>query len=343
MKIPFIMKTGEDGKPTTISLFLNGKPYVINSSAPLFDAALAALKNNDAEALTRALDVKKALVEQGNFKLFEDSFYYNGLEIKNRMFERIIAVFKAGVDLKPIIAFLDNLFANPSQSSREELYLFLEHNDLPITEDGHFLAYKRIRNDYMDCYTSTIDNSVGKIVTMDRSLVNSNRRETCSHGLHFCSRSYIGSYTGERLVVLKINPRDVVSIPNDYDNAKGRCCEYLVLEEIKFSDHITDGYRPTNESDSTLVEKNEGACVCCGECGEFVDDCTCELVDSEAVDDVQEEEEEVSGGLSVDDVRNIRKALKNDNLSLTAIGKMYGVHRTTIQRIRDGISHVNVK
>jgi polyhydroxyalkanoate synthesis regulator phasin len=31
---------------------------------------------------------------------------------------------------------------------------------------------------------------------------------------------------------MKVNPRDVVSIPSDYNNEKGRCCEYAVVDEI---------------------------------------------------------------------------------------------------------------
>jgi hypothetical protein len=33
-------------------------------------------------------------------------------------------------------------------------------------------------------------------------------------------------------VIVKINPRDVVSIPTDYNNAKGRACRYEVIGEV---------------------------------------------------------------------------------------------------------------
>lgn len=35
-----------------------------------------------------------------------------------------------------------------------------------------------------------------------------------------------------RTVIVKINPRDVVSIPTDYDNSKGRACRYEVIGEL---------------------------------------------------------------------------------------------------------------
>ena len=39
-------------------------------------------------------------------------------------------------------------------------------------------------------------------------------------------------FGGERIVIVKINPRDVVSIPTDYNDSKGRACRYEVVDEI---------------------------------------------------------------------------------------------------------------
>jgi len=33
-------------------------------------------------------------------------------------------------------------------------------------------------------------------------------------------------------MILKISPADVVSIPTDYDGAKGRCCKYEVVAQV---------------------------------------------------------------------------------------------------------------
>jgi hypothetical protein len=110
----------------------------------------------------------------------------------------------------------------------------LEKNALPITPDGHFLAYKKVRNDFLDIHSGTMDNSVGQIVEMERHEVNDNKDETCSTGLHFCGMSYLNHFGGSdsRTVIVKINPADVVSIPSDYNNAKGRACRYEVIGEL---------------------------------------------------------------------------------------------------------------
>jgi hypothetical protein len=127
---------------------------------------------------------------------------------------------------------MHNLMANPSARAVSELYGFLEKGGMPITPDGYFLAYKKVRANYKDCHSGTMDNSVGKVVQMERNAVNDDKDITCSHGLHFCSRSYLDHFGGDRIVIVKINPADVVSIPSDYNDAKGRACRYEVIGEL---------------------------------------------------------------------------------------------------------------
>jgi hypothetical protein len=65
---------------------------------------------------------------------------------------------------------------------------------------------------------------------MPRNMVNDNPNKTCSVGLHFASLEYIrGFHGGNPIVLVEIDPADVVSIPVDYNNQKGRCCKYKVI------------------------------------------------------------------------------------------------------------------
>jgi hypothetical protein len=92
-----------------------------------------------------------------------------------------------------------------------------------------------VREDFKDIHSGTFDNSVGAICEMERNTVDDNKEQTCSAGLHFCSQEYLpnfGSGRGDHVMILKINPRDVVSIPVDYNNSKGRCCRYEVIGEV---------------------------------------------------------------------------------------------------------------
>jgi hypothetical protein len=132
--------------------------------------------------------------------------------------------------------FLNNLMKNPDSHSVEQLYRFMEHTKMPLTEDGYLLAYKIVTDDYKDKYTKRLDNSVGKEVSMPRNLVRNDPNVACADGLHFCSWVYAtGFYNNkrtDRMMVIKIHPRDVVSVPFDHHNEKGRCCKYKVLYEI---------------------------------------------------------------------------------------------------------------
>jgi hypothetical protein len=151
--------------------------------------------------------------------------------------------------------FIRNLVENPSRASREELYGFMEACSLPITDDGYLLAYKKVGKNYLDCYSGIIDNSVGKVVTMPRDIVDPDRNQTCSIGLHVCSRSYLSQYSGDHIMICKINPRDVVSVPTDYDNAKMRVCQYEVIGELIEDDSIVDMAVPKKGSAKVSEQK----------------------------------------------------------------------------------------
>jgi hypothetical protein len=158
-------------------------------------------------------------------------------ELHNAFTARIIEMVSQGIDPKPMMNFLAKLLNNPSKSIINELPLFLENNQLPITPNGDFVAYKIVRSDYSSVHDSLFMNNIGTTVEMPRQEVNDNRNETCSTGLHFCNRNYLNSYGSsnrhtDRLLLLVINPQDVVSIPNDYNNAKGRACKYVIWKDI---------------------------------------------------------------------------------------------------------------
>lgn len=155
--------------------------------------------------------------------------------------KRIVKMHGEGFDATPLINFLENLYNNPSKTAVDELFLFLDATELPITQDGHFIAYKVVSKDYLDIYTGKISNKIGDTVEMPRFAVDDKRNNTCSSGLHFCSKDYLAHYGStkqetDRCVLVKINPADVVSIPSDYNNAKGRTCKYVVVGEMNDSD-----------------------------------------------------------------------------------------------------------
>lgn len=220
-----------------------GKSYLVRrDSSDAFDDLLIALRSDDADlaAIENMLDVQKtlsfAVAGVEDITVTEHNVLYKGEPIDNSLCRRIIDMTRNGHDATALVKFLANLMLNPSSSSVNELYGFLAACDMPLTEDGHFIAYKIVRHDYMDIYSGKMDNSPGKRVWMLRNKVDDNRNRTCSSGLHACSKSYLNSYGNingrDRVVILKINPAHVVSVPTDYNNAKMRVSEYFVLGEM---------------------------------------------------------------------------------------------------------------
>lgn len=74
--------------------------------------------------------------------------------------------------------------------------------------------------------------------------MNGNRSVGCGHGLHVGAFDYAKSYggidldddeggNGNKLMICKVNPRDVVSVPTDSRFQKLRCCRYEVVSEFE--------------------------------------------------------------------------------------------------------------
>jgi hypothetical protein len=195
---------------------------------PEYDALREKLENLNklAEKVIKSMN--------GHIEIRGDQVLYDGEPVHNTIVDRIIEGAKEDMDMTSYINFLENLMLNPSNQTVNEVYDFMEANSMGITDDGYLLAYKRVRGDFKDIYTGKMDNSPGTVVRMPRNRVNDDRTQTCSHGLHACSMNYLphyGTSPENTVVIVKIHPKDVVSIPIDYKNAKMRCCEYLVLAE----------------------------------------------------------------------------------------------------------------
>ena len=233
MKETYTFIYGDDG----ITVYVDGNSYTASKNHPNYAKIVSIIKKGKPKKkLLKAIDTTEAVKDycKGDINIKNGALFYKDEEIRNSLTLKILRMMDEGFDIDPMVNFFKHLEDNPSRTARQELYDFLEAGNLPITEDGFFLAYKSVRPDYRDYHTGTIDNSVGQTVTMDRGKVCDNREITCSDGLHFAQKEYainFGSRSGH-LMVLKINPADVVSIPKDYRNQKGRCCKYEVIDEV---------------------------------------------------------------------------------------------------------------
>lgn len=225
-----------------ISAVINGLPLVIETDHPNYSSILDAIRSKDYDLIPDLADVAAAVSQfvsdSGKVFVQNGQVFYGATPVHNTVADRILSFISNDLPFQPILNFLENLMQNPSMRAVNELYGFLEHGNLPLTEDGHFLAYKKVRSNYKDIYTGTFDNSVGAVCEMQRNQVDEDKDRTCSYGLHFCSQEYLPYFGGSTengfcVMIVKINPKDVVSIPSDYNNAKGRACRYEVVGELE--------------------------------------------------------------------------------------------------------------
>jgi len=315
----------------SLTVFVKGKPYTVNRSAEIFKATLDAIKKNDPEAFLSAVNMRQNIVNEfkqvTGIEIRGNRLYFNDREVNSLISIRVMEMMKFGLDVSPMVNFIKNLMENPSKRAVDETFGFVQACNLPVTEDGCILAYRRVQDNYMDVHSSSVPNkpadlftaeeinsmpiqcgskdevtvdidsaSGGTVVYMDRNMVDEDKDNTCSYGLHFCSYDYLKSFSGKKTIVVKINPKDIVAIPSDYNNAKGRTCRYEIWDEINTDDH---GMPETKVN------------------VEYMIDCTKE------VDPLDERNSQIANDVL------------NNKMSVSDASRKYGLSRRQIARIRD--------
>jgi hypothetical protein len=249
MSVPFMIVDGN------LTVVLKNKSYQVLKDHFNYDAIVEALHTADEDAMLKLIDVQSAVADfsDGSVEVKNGVVFYDGEEVHSTITKRLLEFMKSGLPFQPLVNFLKNLMINPSMQSQLELYDFLEHEYLPITEDGYFLAYKAVRiyrgesfvdkqgrtvndGDLVDKYTGkSFRNNIGDTPSMLRYRVDDNRTVGCSAGLHAGSLKYVESYatSGDKIVIVKIDPQDVVSVPEGSDCQKVRVSSYYVVGEYQ--------------------------------------------------------------------------------------------------------------
>ena len=248
--------------PNSLVAVTGGKQYSVDSTHPNYAVIIAAIKAGEWDKVPGMIDVGKFINDNGQNKITVQNgvVMYGNDQVRGVLVDRLLGMLTEGFDVDPMVALLANLMANPAKTAIDEFYLFIESGKMPITEDGCVIAYKRVDDNYFDCYTHEVVNKpydlmtkeerqLGKwvagsvttevvngvtVVSMPREKVDPNRHNECSVGLHFCSLSYLCEFNNNtgRILLVKINPKDIVSIPQDYNNTKGRCWKYEIIGSL---------------------------------------------------------------------------------------------------------------
>jgi len=252
------------------SLILNheGITTTINKADGRYDQVLQKIKEGKLDEIIPLLSISTSLSERG-FEIIDGIVHVDGDALPDSLSARVLDFFNNNLPFEPLLKFWAKLKNNPSFNSRQMLFKFLEHNGHPITTEGNFIAYRAVRNDFLDKHTGKINNSVGNVVEIDRSKVDDNPNNTCSHGLHVATLCYAqGFATGDdRLLDVEVDPSDVVAVPTDYNGTKMRVCRFKVVAE---SQGLIDKPLVTSSYELPEVEiEDEDDSTDCPACGEF--------------------------------------------------------------------------
>ena len=249
--------------PTFLSIFINGSPYTLYKDDIRFERAVAAYKDKNWNKLEKIVNTK-ATVEKyslGHITIQDGQIYFKGNVVNNTICTKILEFIHNDYPFLPMVRFLRKLLDNPDQRSIEQLYSYIENYRLPICDDGDFLAYKAVRNDMTDKFTGKIKYKVGSYYNMPREKVDPSLQACNKEGYHCGNVNYVKWYGSEteQVILVKVNPKNVVSCPIDHDRQKLRVCGYRIIEKLGLVKDLVPfeyNYAPLNNSViSHAVEK----------------------------------------------------------------------------------------
>jgi len=200
----------------------------------LYSEIVRAVKGGDLTAFNRLISQSevKGLQIQG------DVITYNGQALHNMATERLFKMKAEGYDITPMVKFLENCFKNPFPAVVDKLYDFLSSRGMPITEDGCFLGYKYCNLDYWDSHTGrTVQYIPQTTVSVPvEDLCDLSGEECSNKGLHVGNQAYSGVRprvnNNRRFLIVKVNPKDVLSVPHGSSAQKIRVWSMFVVKEI---------------------------------------------------------------------------------------------------------------
>jgi len=285
-KVPYILSEN------SITIFWEGKPYSIRKDHVNYTLAKKAILDARYDDLGDLIDIKKSVENfiQGDIEVKDEVVYYKGHRLHGVVVDKLIEMLRSGMkDSAPLVNFITRLQANPSANSVNELYTFLSYRALPNDEDGMVLGYKGVQGDYWS-QTGNADtivvqgetnerhqilNEVGATIEVARRCVDDNKDNHCSFGLHVGSYDYANEWASSdgRLLVVKFDPSDAVSVPTDCDFQKLRVSKYEVVADI--TDTRTELFKPVYEANKPIYGSNDDDFDEDDECFGDCENCSC--------------------------------------------------------------------
>lgn len=253
--IPFHLVRREDGQESVTVFSVERGATTVNDDHPNYASVIEILHDEYASLEDVFTQVDLATAIGAKFEPLSERvsvahgrLYFDGDEVNDSVAEHILRFLDENVDdWQPLVAFMENVAANPNEHSREQLYDWLHDRAFTISPAGEIIAYKGVVAKGDGTYVSVnsgpaivngeavngqVPNNPGYVVEIARSKVEHDPATGCSTGLHAGTWAFAESFARGAVLKVLINPRDVVSVPTDCDAQKIRVCRYLVADVI---------------------------------------------------------------------------------------------------------------
>ena len=232
------------------TVILGGQPFMFDHTHPQYAGLVECVHAGDADEFVTLINTGNEIQSwsEGDFECRDGYLYFEGEQVASQPTSRVIEMIQQGFPHKPMLNYLTNLYDNVSERAVQESYTWSSHKGLPITDDGMMVGYKGVRphvgdtikvkngelkdGDLVDIYTgNTFRNNVGDVCTMKRRQVCDDHTKGCDTGLHVGTYEYACNWAGNAgvVVLVKFNPKDIVSVPSDCECQKMRVSEYEVM------------------------------------------------------------------------------------------------------------------
>ena len=259
---------------------LNGQPHLFDPSHPHYASLMKCVHAGEADEFVNLLNTGFQVENwsHGDFEFAEGVLLFEGEQVAKDPTNRIVECMQQGFPHEFMLNYLTNLYDNVSERAVQESYKWSSHKGLPITEDGMLVGYKGVRTyagetiqgkngeikegDLVDIYTgNSFRNNVGDTASMKRRQVCDDHTQGCDSGLHVGTYDYACNWAGNTgvVVLVKFNPKDIVSVPSDCNCEKMRVSSYEVIsvarEQLEEAVYSEDDY---DDQEDYLDELEDG-------------------------------------------------------------------------------------
>jgi hypothetical protein len=277
------------GSERTLTVLLDDGLLVVDSDNPNYEKILLGASGDaTSEELKDLADLSQTVAKKFDaigrrVSVSNGVVYFDGDPVHNALTNHIVRALDQGADFQPLVKFYEKLAANPNSHSREQLYEWLDRRDFAILPDGNFVAYKGCArgSDGVavsvhrgkavvngEAVNGAVPNPIGAVVEFPRTEVEWDPSAGCARGLHVGDYEYASSWARGVLLVVSVDPGDVVSVPTDSNWAKVRVCRYTVTDVYDKPAPISSAVYAEDPDDYEEFEEEEDVEIVGTKCGD---------------------------------------------------------------------------